>query len=113
MNFQKQEELGKKWQHWVYAEVFFGGTTYFHDGRTIPYERNTSVDYLAEEVERLFHVSNSVNECQLIVKIQQMAKADREKVYQGATEREVFMARGLPETELELLANTFVFDMYS
>ena len=113
MNFQKQEELGKKWQRWVYEKIFFSGTTYDHDGRIIPYERNTSVDDLAEEVERLFHVSNSMNVCQLIVKIRQMAKADREKVYQGATEREVLRGRGLPETELELFADTFVFDMYS
>jgi hypothetical protein len=113
MNFQKHEELGKKWQRWLYAEFFFGGTTYIRDGRIVPYERNISVDNLAEEVERLFHVSKRENVCQLIVEIRQMAKSDREKVYQGATERAVLRARGLPETELELFADSFVFDMYS
>jgi hypothetical protein len=97
----------------VYAEVFFGGTTYVHNGIIIPYQWYSSVDDLAEEVERLFHVPNSENVCQLIMKIWQMAKADRGKVYQGSTEREVLRARGLPETELELFADTFVFDMYS
>ena len=113
MYYQKHEELSKKWQRWVYAEIFFSGTTYFYDGRTIPYERNTSVNDLTEEVERLFSVSTSESVCQLIVKIRQMAEDDREKIYQGATEREVLRARGLPETELELFADTFVFDMYS
>jgi hypothetical protein len=110
----KRPELSEKWKRWVYAQFFFKDIKYGHGGRMINPEKRTFIYDLAEEVESIFRVPNCQNNRDEIKSIREKANNDRKKVKQcRATEREVLRSRGLPETELELWQDTFVFDMYS
>ena len=107
-------ELSNKWERWVYAKYFFNEIQYGHGGRMMTPERRIFINVLATQVEEIFHVPDCPNTRNQILEIRQMANNDRKKVSQGkATERAVLRSRGLPETELELWQDTFVFDMYS
>jgi len=107
-------ELSEKWKRWVYAKFFFKDIKYGHGGRMINPDQRTFIYALTEEVESIFGVPNCQNTRDELKKIREMAYNDRKKTKQlRATEREVLKSRGLPETELELWQDTFMFDMYS
>jgi hypothetical protein len=110
----KRPELSEKWKRWVYAQFFLKDIKYGHGGRMINPEQRTFIYALAEEIESIFGVPNCQNTRDEIKKIREMAYNDRKKVKQArATKRQVLRSRGLPETELELWQDTFIFDMYS
>ena len=77
-------------------------------------ENRIRISDLAEQVESMFHVPNCQNTRDRIKKIRETAFNDKKKVSETkATERSVLRSRNLPESELELFADTYVFLEYS
>lgn len=110
----KRPELANKWERWIYAKYFFNKFEYGHGNRMINPENRIRIDDLAEQVESMFHVPICQNTRDRIKKIREIAFNDKKKVSEAkATERSVLRARNLPESELELFADTYVFLEYS
>ncbi|MDH3544295.1 MAG: hypothetical protein OET55_00060 [Desulfuromonadales bacterium] len=110
----KRPELASKWERWLYSRYFFNKIKRGHSEKMINPEERIIVEDTLEMIEEMFHVPNCENTRTRYLEIRQMANNDRKKVKQGrSTERQALRSRGLPETELELWQDTFVFDMYS
>jgi hypothetical protein len=110
----KRPELVKKWERWLYSRYYSNEINYGHGGRMVNPEQRIIMEETLEMIEKIFGVPNCENTRIRYLEIRQMAYNDRKKIKQGrATERQVLRSRGLPETELELWQDTFVFDMYS
>lgn len=110
----KRPELSNKWERWTYDKYFSNKIEYGHGGRMITPERRILIEELAEDIESMFRVPNCKNTRDRIEKIREIANNDRKKVSQGkATERSVLKSRNLPESELELFADSYVFLEYS
>ena len=112
--FIKRPEFCNKWERWIYSRYFFNEIEYGHGNRMINPENRIRISDLAEQVESMFHVPNCQNTRDRIKKIRETAFNDKKKVSETkATERSVLRSRNLPESELELFADTYVFLEYS
>ena len=107
------KELDEEWKKYVYAVYMF--TEKHEKDNSLPkFNTTITIDEIAKKVEDIYRVQD-LDETRIIISlIKEIACKDCKIILSGEkTLRTILRSHSLPDTELALWQDVFVFDMYS
>ena len=107
------KELDEEWKMYVYA-VFMFTEKHGKDNSLPKFNKTITIDEIAKKVEDIYRVQD-LDETRIIINIiREIACEDCKMILSGEkTLRTILRSHSLPDTELALWQEIFVFDMYS